>query len=705
MCGPKRKLTACFTSDFGAATNMDNESSSSDNGRKTPRGENAMATNQKSSTLLAVISVFTLGFVFSSPAVFNQKTFEKGLFASVETQVPFPASSGSHDSIFGTSGVVSSAVGSGNDVAQAVAIQGDGKIVVAGFRFEGSFNDFAVIRYEPDGSKDLTFGPNGDGMSVVSVGAGHDEAFGVAIQPDGKIVVVGQASDGVNTNFGVVRLNPNGMPDTTFDSDGRVTVDFAGNTDTARSVAIQSDGKIVVGGNALLGSNHDIALMRLNADGSLDSTFGPGAGRITRAIGSSNDYGYAVAIQPDGRILLAGYYNAATVDSVLLRYNSDGSLDSNFSGDGIANFSFSTDDVDEALAIALQPDGRIVVAGCIRGGGQLNDYLIARINTDGSLDSSFAGVGYTRIQFSAVADIALGVALQTDGKIVAAGFASNGSNNDFGITRVNTDGSLDTSFAGDGRQQTMFGSSSDSANAVAIQADGKIVAVGRAVVGSTADFGIARYGYGSNAAADDGFVVLSSSTAVRFDNAYRSGLSGSIDVDPGSAPSLQPGWSHIGPPKLVETTAMFSHAVVVRLTLPAGTDIATFNAVRVLQNQDGGWTDRTAQTPVRDFSTRSVFARVSSLGMIAAATAPMVEVSGMVITPQGSGLRNAVVTMIDPAGQARSVTTSSFGFYSFENVPSGATYTVRASSRRYRFSARMVMPSQSVSDLDFVGLE
>lgn len=620
--------------------------------------------------------------------------------------VTFPFSSGSLDSTFGSNGTVVLSPGFANDVAQAVAIQSDGKIVTVGYGFNGMFNAFAVTRINPNGTPDNTF--NTSGIALTTVGPRDAEAFGVAVQSDGKIVVVGQASNGINTDIAIVRYNLDGTLDSTFDTDGRMVVDVAGGNDLGRSVAIQTDGRIVVAGNSVVGGTFDISVIRLETNGSLDASFagngGSGQGIVRTRFGTGNAFGYSVAVQPNAKIVVAGYYSGpASVDSVILRYNTDGALDTSFSDDGRFLHAFSSNDVDEALAMALQPDGRIVIAGCIRGGGRLNDYLIARIHPDGGLDQAFGQGGFTRVEFSPSPDIALGVAVQSDGKIIAAGFANNGVNNDFGVTRVNANGTLDSSFNEDGRQQTAFGSSTDSANAVAVQADGKIVVVGRTVF-STADFGIARYGYGTNADQNDGFIELDPTTAVRFENAFQAGTSSSTTLEPNSLPALGPGWIFAHETRAIQTNALFSGHILVRLTLPQNIDSSTFSSVRVRQYRDGAWVDVTTASPFRDFSTRTVYASVTSLGLIAAAW-PMVNISGRVVTPSGRGLRNAVVYVTDAQGLRRKATTSSFGNYSFIGIPGGQTYAVNVSSKRYRFTARVVEISNSLTDLDFVGLE
>ncbi len=659
--------------------------------------------------LATLFSFLFLAFVFNLRGNIPARPF--GLPPIPDVQVPFPVSTGNLDATFSTAGIVATAIGTVNDVAQAVAIQADGKIVVAGYSFNGSYDHFALVRYNPNGSRDNTFGV--DGVVLTQVGPTYDQAYALAIQSDGKIVAVGYAGNGLNADVAVVRYNIDGSLDTTFDGDGRVMIDVAQGNDQGRSVAIQPDGKIVVAGYAFNGSNSDIVLIRLEANGSRDYSFngnsGFGYGVIQTRVGTASDTVTSVAIQPDGRIIVSGFYpGPVSTDSFVVRYKTDGVLDTTFSGDGIATFAFSPSDVDEALAMALQPDGKIVITGCIRGNGRLNDYLIARIQPDGNLDQNFGTGGFTFVPFSLAPDISYGVGVQADGKIVAVGFAYNGANNDFGVTRVNADGTLDTSFGIDGRRLIAFGSSTDFANALAIQADGKIVIAGRAVVGSTNVFATARLGYGTNAEGNDGFFNLDQSTAIRFDNAFLRGTSSVGLVEVNGTPSLMPGWFFVGAPKVVQTTAQFSGNNLVRLTMPADMDQASFDAVRVLQPQNGVWIDRTAVSPLRDYAAKSIYASISSLGILAAAlpgSTALVTVSGRVTTPSGVGLRNVFVSLIDANNVRRTASTSSFGNFVFSDVVSGQTYTLAVASRQYRFAPKTMSVTSNVTNVDFVGLE
>jgi uncharacterized delta-60 repeat protein len=364
-----------------------------------------------------------------------------------------------------------------SDSAYGVAIRGDGKIVVVGSTGAGAREDFALARYNPNGSLDPSF--SGDGKQTTDIDAG-DSARGVALQGDGKIVAAGFNGAPNGGAFALARYNPNGSLDTSFSGDGRQTTNF-GNGALANDVAIQGDGKIVAVGLAGATFAQDFALARYNSNGSLDTNFS-GDGRQTTDFGGDTEGARGVAIQGDGKIVAVGF-SFPDVDFALARYNPNGTLDTSFSGDGRQTTDFG--DLAQAEAVAIQGDGKIIAVG-FAGAGSAGDFALARYNPNGTLDPSFSGDGRERTGFGLVVN---GVTLQNDGKIVAVGPATGGA---FGLARYHPDGSLDAGFSGDGTQTTRFGVV-DQANGVALQSDGKIIAVGGSGVTRPSDFGVARY--------------------------------------------------------------------------------------------------------------------------------------------------------------------------------------------------------------------
>lgn len=278
------------------------------------------------------------------------------------------------------------------------------------------------------GDLDLTFGSGG--KVFTDFFGSRDELRAMALQTDGKIVLTGivQRSDDFSTSdFGLARYNPDGSLDSTFGSGGKVVTDFTGSFDEANSVAIQTDGKIVVAGEALFNSGFHVAIARYNSNGSLDPTFGTGGKASVEFISGAIDQCEAVALQADGKIIAVGQVfddSTGVVDFALARFNTDGSFDSTFgTGGKLTTDFFNTND--GASDVAIQPDGKIIAGGFAfnpsTGGG---DQALARYNTDGSLDATFGAGGKATGDLGSSSEDCRAIALQPDGKILAAGVAN-----------------------------------------------------------------------------------------------------------------------------------------------------------------------------------------------------------------------------------------------------------------------------------------
>ncbi|POX51521.1 calcium-binding protein [Streptomyces sp. Ru71] len=366
----------------------------------------------------------------------------------------------------------------GYDYGNELALQGDGKIVtVGGATNPNGDSDFALSRHNPDGSLDPSFGGDGRVTTVVAPEFLDDYAGGVAIQRDGKIVVVGTAwRDFENCCwFVVARYNSDGSLDTGFGGDGIVLADNIPGPTEALDVAIDSSDRIVAAGYS--GGNAVVA--RYNPDGSPDTSFdGDGvavADPSPQSLEEGGD-GRALALQPDGKIVVGGEVGTTRFDFYLTRLNSNGSLDTGFGSNGIVRTDFGGYDHVESLAV--QPDGRIVAAG-----NSDDRYALARYLSNGSLDTSFDGDGRVVTPGGNAND----VTLQPDGRIVVAGGTSGGN---FGILRYNPDGGPDSGFGTGGLVVTDFGGS-DTARGVTLDSSGRIVAAGQG--GANNDFALARY--------------------------------------------------------------------------------------------------------------------------------------------------------------------------------------------------------------------
>lgn len=403
------------------------------------------------------------------------------------------AASGDLDASFAGDGTTSTAVGiSSLSDFFGVAVQADGKIVLSGQSWNGSDFDFAVVRYNADGSLDTSF--DGDGVAVTPIGLDHDYGHAVALQTDGRILVSGFTDSGIDNDIALVRYNTDGTLDTSFDGDGKAVTAVGASHDYGYGVALQTDGKILVSGSTGSNGSRDIALVRYNTEGTLDTSF-DGDGRAVTSIGAGDDSGYGLAIQADGAIIVSGStINGGNSDVAVVRYLTDGTLDPSFDGDGRTVTSIGTTD-DYGYGVALQTDGKIVVTGsCLNGPN--NGIALVRYNSDGTLDASLDGDGTVVTTVGAGLSEAFAVAVQPTGKILVAGrsyFPSGPSNGTGVVLRYTASGSLDPTFVGSGYavvpiqagfQNDFFG--------IALQADGRIVVAGNTWNGSNFEFAAAR---------------------------------------------------------------------------------------------------------------------------------------------------------------------------------------------------------------------
>lgn len=362
-------------------------------------------------------------------------------------------SNGSADNSFGTGGVVITSfmdISGMRSQVMAVGLQADGKIVAGGTTFLSSANPvaMAVTRYNSDGSLDTGF--DGDGRVLVDYATSRTRANALAIQSDGKILIGGYAGDSVATilDFAIARLNTNGSLDTGFDGDGKTTTSFTGTRSTIYGLALQSDGKIAAVGSSQNVSDRDIVLARYNTDGTLDTSF-DFDGRVTTIIG--DDFPSGIAIQSNGKLVVSGFSvaNQTTPAAMLsVRYNTDGLLDNTYNATGYVTTSVP-DRLARANALAIRPDGKIVLAG-LSTNLAVSDVLIARYETNGSPDTTLDGDGLATVKTDNSADQAFDIALQRDGKILATGYSYGSGVHNTTIARYNLNGTLDTGFGSNG---------------------------------------------------------------------------------------------------------------------------------------------------------------------------------------------------------------------------------------------------------------
>ncbi|UHC20013.1 hypothetical protein LRS73_34150 (plasmid) [Methylobacterium currus] len=380
-------------------------------------------------------------------------------------------------------GKVLTPVGTGNDYGESLAVQTDGKVLLGGFAEADGTTVFAVVRYNVDGSLDTSFGQGGKVTTPVGSTA---TAWSITTQPDGKILLGGSAGNGTNTGFALVRYNADGSLDTGFGQGGQAATASGSSGSAAYSVTIQADGKILLGG----GANGGLALVRYNADGSLDTGFGQG-GQATTAIGSAGGVGHSVTIQPDGKILLGGRTGTGDGSSfALARYNADGSLDTGF-GQGGTLVTPVGQGKSDAWSVATQPDGKILLGGWAWNGATW-DFALARYTTTGALDTSFGQGGTVLTPVGSSSDQALSVTIQPDGRILLAGSSLVGSASEFAVVRYNADGSLDTGFGQGGKALVPVGSGDAVGQSATVLSDGRIFIGGSARNATDTDFAVVR---------------------------------------------------------------------------------------------------------------------------------------------------------------------------------------------------------------------
>jgi uncharacterized delta-60 repeat protein len=407
-------------------------------------------------------------------------------------QAPALASNpGDLDPSFGTGGKVTTPVAWQSFVEHMMALQPDGKAILAGQAIDPSGDsDVLVVRYTAGGSLDASFGTGG--KVVTRLGPGEDLAQSVAVAPDGKIVVAGFTGGSNGADFFALRYLPNGQPDPGFGVGGKVVTDLSGENDVAIDLAIAPDGKIVVAGytNGAFSDESDIAVVRYTAAGALDPSFGAGGKVFTTAVPGASNAARALTVRPDGKIVVGGYARVdhfgdpTNTDWLLLaRYDATGALDATFNGDGLVLL-----DVDEGewfSAVAHQPDGKLVAGGTSGGDGINSNSVLVRYLDNGSPDPTF-GTGGLDLR-AGQGDVSA-IALQTAGgatKIITAG-----SNGDFLLTRRNADGSFDPTFGAGGVVSTDFGGT-EGGSALALDGAGKLYAAG--ISSFPHQFSLARY--------------------------------------------------------------------------------------------------------------------------------------------------------------------------------------------------------------------
>ena len=372
-----------------------------------------------------------------------------------------------------------------------LAIQDDGKIIALGYSNNSINEDVLLARYTTDGNLDSGFGKGG---FVLYDGGGNDRGLGLALQNDGKIITSGYTYAGSQRDVLVLRYNANGTPDRTFGTDGVVTYSSPGSgTDIGFGVAIPADGGIIVVGETSNQTNQNALVLRYTTTGSPDNKFGDKG--VVKYGGAGMDRGFATTIQQDKKIIVVGSSVVKNKDDVLvLRLNPDGTMDETFGSGGTVMYSGSGDNSDYGNCVSLQSDDKIVVSGAVSEGRSF-DVLLLRYNKDGTPDITFGNNGVAVYGDAGEKnDYGYAHSIQRDGRIVITGFTRNSANDDVMLVRFDPTGKPDKTF-GTGGLVTWNGQGNnmDYGQGIALQSDGKIAIIGFSHNGADEDMLLMRF--------------------------------------------------------------------------------------------------------------------------------------------------------------------------------------------------------------------
>lgn len=480
----------------------------------------------------------------------------------------------------------------------------------------------------------------------------------LVVQPDDKIVMVSSCFHFEDGHYTVcmVRVNPNGLMDASFvGSENRVpgivrtkVAGVCGCGGDTFGVALQSDGKlVVVGFLAIATGNQALSVARYNSDGSIDTTFGTNGWVYTDVSPTANDHGRKVAIQPDGKIVVVGYSITGsepytTAQQFVARYTATGVLDSSFGVGGVFKANLPGN-LTHGESIAIQPDGKILAGGSVSG--PQHGYLLTRLNTDGTPDTTWDGDGYLTIVhgFAGIFTDSgiLSLAVQSDNRILALGSLNK-------IYRLNPDASLDTTFAGVGSRNALPDSYSAEYPYDLLLTAGRITVVGHSQAGGVVgyQYEVARY-------------LLNGAEDVSFSS------DGYLGIEIGSGNDG------------ARAVAVDSQGRLVVAGISAQPSCGICNP----------W------IPSSFSVTRLIVPVV------------MVGISGRAMRPDGQPVMNAILTTLDNTGTTRIARTNPFGYYRFVNLPPGQPYTISVRAKGRVFADRMVVATQDVANFDFVSEE
>ena len=417
----------------------------------------------KHRTLVSVFLAF--GLVISTPPVYAQSP------------------DGTLDSSFGTSGSTTTTTGS-NDSIRSIALDSQGRIIAGGYSRSGGVDKFTLARYSSNGVLDTSFGTSGFTTTTFGPTDPSGTVASITLDSQGRIIAGGSALIGGVNKFVLARYTTNGALDTSFGTSGFTTTS-PGSNDTVRSIALDAQGRIIAGGSSLIGGVNKFVLARYTTNGALDTSFGTSG--FTTTTPGTNDTIVSITLDSQERIIAGGQSWIGSNKFALTRYTANGALDTSF---GTSGFTTTTPGTDDGIySITLDSQERIIASGGAQVGGNYT-FALARYTTNGTLDTSFGTSGFNT-STKGSSDGSSSVALDVKGRIIVAGVAKIDTVNKFALARYTADGALDTSFGTSGFTTTTIGSN---AGIIAIIRDsqGRIIAGGYALDGSK-KFALSRY--------------------------------------------------------------------------------------------------------------------------------------------------------------------------------------------------------------------
>jgi len=402
------------------------------------------------------------------------------------------AQPGSLDKSFGVNGKVILSFSQTDDIAQDVAVQADGKIVVTGFMFSDTSFKFITVRFNTDGTLDNTFGKGG--KVITQIGNKDDKATSVKVDKNGSIFVGGYTWTGNAFDFALVKYKNNGILDDRFNNNGIAAVSIGIFDDMAVSLIILESGGIIQSGFTERFIRNDFTVVKYNSDGNLDKTFGNN-GKVVTQISTFNNISKSSAIITNDGIILAGYsFSGIKNNFTTVKYDNNGILDSTFGITGKVATEIGPGD-DFANSVLIKNDNKILVSGYTFNGVQ-NVFTTVSYDLIGEIDSSYGINGIVKTKIGNINDRGITSVLQDDGKIIIGGITKKGNGDDFALIRFDSLGNVDNSFGTDGKVITDINFFNDTLTALAIQNNGKIIAVGGSFNGNNYDFSLVRYNNG-----------------------------------------------------------------------------------------------------------------------------------------------------------------------------------------------------------------